>query len=383
MARTPMRRTALVILLSICTIAVVGAFGAIVRQSWITNSATTDNVDLEAQGAAILHEMTSLLGELVEAQSTAVRGEAVDQESLRNTLAETAQLDQQFGVALQTRQRLSDLTAAIDNAITRAETGRAAYDTYTGLVTLAVDLIRRIGDTSHLIHDPDLDSYYLMEAAIIRLPDAIVLAGRATDLVTLAGGKKLEGEDAVRAAVARFGVSAAAEKVNDGLAKSVESTSLSTLGSSIAERLDAFKAAADAFAPPTMLAELAGTVEADVLAANARRVYAAANPLAHRLLGELQVLLDQRQAKLATEWRFTAIASTLAAVFGLVMLLLVFNRTRTGAADGVADRGSGAARLDDLPVGSMTYARELLEAEELVHLGRAVRARPRGNGDAR
>jgi len=382
-ARPKIRRTARIILLSSCTLAVAGLFGAVVRQSWLTNSEAAEVVSMEAQGAEILHPMTTLLGEMVKAQSTAVRGEQVDAEGLRKALASVAEVDQKFGVALQTSERLDGLMAQVETAITRGETGRAAYDTYTGLVTLTRDLIRRIGDTSHLIHDPDLDSYYLMDAAIVRLPAAMVFAGRASDLVTLAGGKALEGEDVVRAAVARFGVSAAAEEVNDGLTKSVDFTSRSALGANIAERLDAFRAAADAFAPPTMLAELANTVNAATLAANANRVYAAANPLGHRLLGELQALLEERQAKLAADWRFTAVAGGLVTVIGLVMLwLLATRRTRTGPADSV-DVPSRSTPGDDLPVGSLTYARELFEAEELVHVGRAVRTRTRGNGDAR
>jgi len=382
-ARPKVRRTARIILLSTCTLAVAGLFGAVVRQSWLTNSTTAEIVSAEAQGAAILHPMTTLLSELVKAQSTAVRGDKVENAGLRKALNSVAELDQVHGVALQTRERLSGLTAQVETALTRGESGRAAYDTYTGLVTIALDMMRRIGDTSHLIHDPDLDSYYLMDAAIVRLPGAVVLAGRASDLVTLAGGKVLEGEDAVRAAVARFGVSAAAEEVNDGLTKSVNFTARSVLGANIAERLDSFKAAADAFAPPTMLADLATEVDAAILAANASRVYAAATPLAHTLLHELEALLEQRQAKLAAEWRFTAVAGGLVTVIGLVMLwLLAMRRTRTGSAD-TADAHSRSASGDDLPGGSLTYARELFEAEELVHVGRAVRTRTRGNGDAR
>ena len=239
---------------------------------------------------------------------------------------------------------------------------------------LAVDLIRRIGDTSHLIHDPDLDSYYLMDAAIVRLPDAVVLAGRAADLVALAGGAALEGEDAVRAAVARFGVSDAAEQVQAGLSKSVEVTdAVRCSASNITERLDAFKAAADAFAPPTMLSDLAGEVDAATLADNASRVAATANPLAHRLLGELQALLEERATTLDGERRFTAISAAAAGV----------DRARAAVAAAHAAPPAGAPRAgrrrvratpDDLPVGSLAYARDILDAEELVQAGRAARA---------
>jgi hypothetical protein len=326
-----------------------------------------------------------VLANMVQAQSAAVRGERVDAAALRKALASVGELDEEYGEQLQTHQRLTDLAAQVESAVARNPTGREAYATYSALVTLTVDLIRRIGDTSHLIHDPDLDSYYLMEAAIIRLPDAVVLAGKASDLVTLAGGSALAGEDAVKAAVARFGVSTAAEAVNAGVTKSVNYTARAELGSNIAARLDSFKAAADTFAPPTMLAELSNPVEAASLAANARRVSAAASPLAHLLLGELQALLSQRNNNLVSQWRFTAIAAGAAGVLYVVIVwVLLFPRLRpTTPVEGPGEITAGHARLDDLPLGSLTYARELLDAEELVNAGRAGKVRKRGDGDAR
>ena len=266
----------------------------------------------------------------------------------------------------------------------RKPTGQDGYEVYSDLVTLTLNLTRQIGDTSHLAHDPDLDSYYVMEAAIVRLPNAVVLAGRAADLVVLSGGKALEGENAVRAAVARFGVSEAAEALNAGLTKSVNSTNRNELGSNIAERLDTFKAAADAFAPPTMLKNLAGEVDSQTLSANARRVYGAANPLAHLLLGELQALLDQRSADLAKQWRFTALAASGIGVIGIVTIwLLIAARQRGEQPENTGEVPGAHARLDNLPLGSLTYARELLDAEEMVHSGRTARPRAWGDGDAR
>jgi hypothetical protein len=363
-----------------CTLAVALLFAGVVRQSWLLNSATADVVRRESHGAEIMHPMTTLVAVLVKTQSAAVRGDRVDAEAVRSALAAVAVVDANYGVELQTRQRLQDLTAKVEAAFDARETGQAAYDQYTGLVKLAVDLQRQVGDASHLIHDTELDSYYLMDAAIIRLPDAMVLAGRASDLVALAGGRTLGDEDAAAAAVARFGVSTAADQVRVGLNKSVNFTARADLGSNITERLDAFQAAADAFAPPTMLKELAGTVDAATLAANAQKVSAAAAPLAHLLLGELQALLDARAAKVSGEWRFTASAAGAIAALGLVMLWLLALTRRRPAADEVAgDPGSA----EDVPVGSLTYARQLLDAEELVHVGRAVKTRPRERDDAR
>jgi hypothetical protein len=314
-----------------CLLAAAGLFGVVGRQSWTSNAAATEVVQLEAKGAEYLHPLTTLLAEMVEAQSVAVRGEQVDVPGLRDTLGEIADLDRRFGGDLQTSQRLADLGRQVDAVAAQNPVGRQAFDTYSGLVTLTVDLIRRVGDTAHLVRDPDLDTYYLMDAAIVRLPDAMVLAGRAADLVELAGGGTLKGEDAIRAAVARFGVSTAAELVNSGLSTSVDVTERSELSSRITERLDAFKAAADAFAPPTMLVELSGSINSETVSANARRVYAAANPLAHRLIGELQVLLAQREDDLAAERLLTLVASGLAGLVLLAIGWVLVSRRWSGA----------------------------------------------------
>jgi hypothetical protein len=248
---------------TVLSLVIAGLFGAVVRQSWLTNSAAAEVVTLEAQGAEFLHPMSTLLSQLVVARSAAVRGAKVSPDDLHEALDEVAKLDAEFGAALQTTTRLTELTKKIDAALARNEVGRAAFATYSGLIRLAVELQLRIGDTSHLVHDPDLDSYYLMEAAIVRLPQAMVYAGEASDLVALSGDEGLRGDDAVKAAVARFGVSAAAEAVTDGLNTSIEFTERSALGGRIAERLDAFKAAAADFAPPNMLNPVAAPVAAD------------------------------------------------------------------------------------------------------------------------
>ncbi len=375
MTRSSGRPTARTVVVGICAIAVAGLFASVARQAWTTNAVSAEVVQTEINGTLVLHPMTTLLSELVGAQSAAVRGERVTTDAVREALNELAVLNGESSDSLRIGQRLTDLTSQIESAFARAETGRAAYETYSSLVSLAVEMFRLVGDSSHLIHDPDLDSYYLMDAAIIRLPDAIVYAGRAADLVALAGGVALTGEDQVRAAVARFGVAYDAERVSAGLTTTVDFTARSELGTNVAERLDAFRAAADAFAPPTMLQELATTVDAATMAANARRVSAAANSLAHRLLSELQALLDVRARALVQEQRFTAVASAAVALIGFALLwLAIAGRPRRRPT-----QRFGAIPVDDLEVGSMAATREMVDAEAMAHAGRGPR---RGNGNA-
>lgn len=334
------------VVIMICLVTVAALFGAVVRQSWSATSRAAEVVRLEAAGAAMMHPMTTLLTELVTAQSAAVRGSEVDQASVRSALSRLQGADARYGTALQTSQRLRDLATQIDAAFQADDTGRAAYQRYSSVIDLALDLIREIGDSSHLVHDPDLDSYYLMDAAIVRLPDAMVYAGRAADLVALAEpGTELTGEDAVRAAVARFNVANDAQMVSVGLKTSVDNTERSELGSNIVELLDAFQAAADAFAPPTMLQELATVVQARVMAENASAVFTAAQALAHLLLSELEALLAARAESLAQQQRVIAVATVAGAVLIVVITWLVGlpgrRRADGGRTDDRRDRTTG------------------------------------------
>jgi hypothetical protein len=379
-------RSKRIAILGVVAALIVGLFGLVVRQSLGANADATRLVDQEQDGAALLHPMTSVLGALVAAQSTAVRGEVVDAASVRTAFAAVTDEDAEHGVELGTHERLADLTTQVNAALARPLTGRDAYDTYSGLVTLAVALMKQIGDRSNLIHDPELDSYYLMDAAIIRLPEAVTLAGRAADLVVLADGQPLSGEDAVRAAVARFGVSDAAEQLDTGLTLAVASTDRDSLGTNIADTLDTFNDAARNFSPPTMLAELSSTVDAGILGANARRVSAAATPLAHRLLFELQALLTARTTKLTNQLELTLLASAFAGLLGIFMLYLlalgssparpVLHPSSTG------DISARDARGSELPAEQLSYARQRLNSGGLVEVGRGGPGGPGRFGDS-
>jgi hypothetical protein len=363
------RKTQRYVVMSLCVVVIVGLVGIVVRQSLAINSNSRHTVREEQEGADLLHPMTAVLGELVTAQSAAVRDEAVNAAAVRQALAAVASEDDQHGPGLGTHDLFVDLRTKVEAELVKGETGRAAFDAYSSLVTLAVGLMKQIGDRSDLIHDPDLDSYYLMDAAVLQLPVAVVLAGRASDLVALANGRPLQGEDAIRAAVARFGVSDSAEKVDGDLTITVATTERAELGGNIASSLDTFKDVADAFSPPTMLLELSSTVDASTLAANARRVSAAATPLAHRLLYELQELLDARAARLATELRITAVSTALAGLLLLVLVYLVL----VGNSKPVVPSEAPPAEAAPWAGGGPGVARHRGEPDDLVAAGRSGR----------
>jgi hypothetical protein len=347
----------IVVIVGACSLAIAGLFGTVLRQTWQAGTADAGVAKAERSGVVYLHTMVGLIGQLVETQSAAVRGAPVDAAVLRKSLSGVATADRSVGGALGVQQRFADLRDRVEAALSRADHGREAYQTYTDLVALAVDLADQVGDSSHLIHDQDLDSYYVMDSALIRLPNAMVFAGRAADLVTLAGGTELAGDDAIRAAVARYDVATAGEQVTAGLNKSIEATSRAALGTDIALQLDAFRAAVDAFAPPTMLAQLAGSVKAADLAAGAHQVFETALPLAHKLLSELDALLAARQQAIAAHQRFMKEAAGAAGAVGLVLVLVTLvqwrRRRSYRAASGPVEPTGLRGQMDPDPVGAL------------------------------
>jgi hypothetical protein len=385
-ATSTTRRTLRLVLLTVCALAIVALVGTIVRQSAQTNSTASRLVGSERDGAAALHPMLALVGDLVDAQSAAVRGASTAdaEKSITTAIDQITGVDPEYGVKMQNSQAITDISNQIHSIEARNLTGRVAYDAYSGLVTLALNLMRHTADTSHLIHDPEVDSYFVMDSAVNRLPDALVYAGRAADLVALGGGSALIGSDGVSAAVARFYVSNSASQVSSGLNQSIDFTSNEALGGNIADRLDQFMAAAAAFAPPTMLEQMSEQIsDPTTLAADARKVYATALSLAHFLIFQLQTLLTQRQSGLVGQWRFTETAVGLAVLIALAILwLLIIGRPHGSHARGALIGETGdEARANPL-VSPLTDAQLLLDQEELVHVGRAVRPRARGRGDA-
>jgi hypothetical protein len=333
----------------VASLVAVGAFAEGLRRSWVDTGSAATVAASERQGIVYLHPMVALIGKLGDAQSAAVRGDRVDDAVVRKAVASVATADQKVGRALGTSQRFTDLRGRIEAALTGGATGRTAYQTYSDVMALTIDLFRQVGDESQLIHDQDLDSYYVMVAAVEQLPDAIVNAGRAADLVALAGSSQLQGDDAIRAAVARYSVATDGEQVTAGVNKAVNATTDPELGTSVAQPLDTFRAAVDAFAPPTMLAQLAGAVDAANLAAGAHQVFTAAVPLAHRLLYSLDDLLAARQAGIRGQQQFIERTAGLGGAAWLVLLVLLVAVRRRPAMAPTAPAATGPtpARQED------------------------------------
>jgi len=118
-----------------------------------------------------------------------LRAEATEVERAINALT---QIDAQLGGHLQftdegldkryrshcrvghVREAWQNLTSTIGNATAEGMMPQAVQGQYDSLVATVRAMITHAGDTSNLILDPDLDSYYLMDVTLLALPQAQV-----------------------------------------------------------------------------------------------------------------------------------------------------------------------------------------------------------------
>jgi hypothetical protein len=251
----------------------------------------------ERRGAAYLGPLIRLLSVTTDAQSRAVSGKPVDPAPVRAAIAEIDQVDARLGDRLRTTERWTTIRTIVQD-----RTGHAwprpteAYTQYSDLVTQLMELNRKVGDASRLILDPELDSYYVMSAALLRIPDILVDSGRYTDLSVLAEASGLPDRDsAAQLTAARNRVATNAIDLSDGLVKAFGSTASSTLGPGLTRPLDNFRTAVDAVAPSNSLLAPAPERSPTDLESDQDELQRRSLELQEAALGELDRLLVARQ----------------------------------------------------------------------------------------
>jgi methyl-accepting chemotaxis protein len=90
-------------------------------------------------------------------------------------------VDLQLGNTLKTTTKWSDLKQKWQEAKNRLPV-QESLDTQSATIDDLISLMLHVGDTSKLITDPVLDSYYLMDAVVTKLPATIANSAKARDL---------------------------------------------------------------------------------------------------------------------------------------------------------------------------------------------------------
>ena len=361
--------------------ALVIPFGYTFMQFWNASGDDLTFTQRERAGVEYIRPLTKLVGVLTDAQTATVAGARSNAGALRGAVAAVDSADRQHGGTLGTEERWANLSQRLSQLADSSVTGRQAYATYSESIDLTLALMAKAGDTSNLILDPQLDSYYLMDTTLLRLPAMLVDSGRLVDLARLGGG---EGDSSAAAQVlaARDRVAASATAIDVGLKKSFDATGSSTLGPSLLGHVDRLRSVTAEIAPSTSLIDLpVSLTDVDRVAGARDRMRDAAIQLDDATLTELDGLLVIRQDGIDRQRTGVLVAILIAAlVGGCVLWSRLPERGRyededeeylepAGHRKGVA--GSSEGEGDEAP--ELMDARQLLSQGELVRVGRAVR----------
>ena len=110
-------------------------------------------------------------------------------QAIQAAVAAVDQVDTKLGGTLQATAMWGPLRSKIATVIaTQPSDPAQTLTAWSGLTAGTVGLITQAGNTSNLILDPDLDSFYVMDALIVKTPALIDSAGLAGDRELLMGG---------------------------------------------------------------------------------------------------------------------------------------------------------------------------------------------------
>ena len=107
---------------------------------------------------------------------------ATARQAVNTAIASVDHADAQVGQQLQVSKEWAGLRARILQATQKQQPAATALDTYNKLLTDALMLVTNAGNNSNLILDPDLDSFYVMDEWITKLPPLMETIGRTSDL---------------------------------------------------------------------------------------------------------------------------------------------------------------------------------------------------------
>ena len=145
----------------------------------------------ERRGVEALGPATDLVVATVRARSDAVRAALAHRPpppaalaQMRTALARADAADRQVGAALGTRAAWRDARATVSHILDgakRPDTATATLASFTIAVDVATSWVVEVGNASKLVLDPDLDSYYVMDAVVTKAPAVAAAAGFGAD----------------------------------------------------------------------------------------------------------------------------------------------------------------------------------------------------------
>src|SRR5262245_41420430 len=172
-------RLLLIYLLSLVSVAVL-AYSLVAEKNIAIEIANK-----ELRGSAYVAVVRQALLTLIEERRPSASSPSYRQSARRTALQDLASAveaaERQFGQDMGTVGEAYRLTSLLRQL---SEYDEANLEVQRSARAAASRLISRIGDSSNLILDPELDSYYMMSIVMLRLPQLVTTAVDLTDAAT-------------------------------------------------------------------------------------------------------------------------------------------------------------------------------------------------------
>ncbi len=213
----------------------------VVQRYASSQNASRDFSALELTGMDYVEPAFALEVTLVDARSAAVAGEPVDTEAVRAAIADLEVVDEAIGQQVAASEAWSTLRPEIESLLSSSPSDPTeAFAAWSSVVNQSAALVSTAADGSNLTLDPDLDSFYLMDAATTKTPALIAAVGVMRDVEFL--DPEVHRDDATIASVR---IDDAVGAITAGFGKTVGATADSTVASEVeaatAALLDAYE----------------------------------------------------------------------------------------------------------------------------------------------
>ncbi|HWH95188.1 MAG TPA: HAMP domain-containing protein, partial [Baekduia sp.] len=328
-------------------------------------------IDFSAQeqvGVRALGPANDLVVAAVRARSAAVGAALRHRDApagqlaaLRRAVAANDAADHEVGTALGARaawaKARKQILAVLDGGAGTSAAG--ALDAYSGAVDAAVGWVTEVGNASNLILDPDLDSFYVMDALVTKAPAIAAAAGLGADrqlaLAELPDGGTMS--DHIELAAQAGAVSANLEALLGGLKTSYGATADPTLKSRIAAPAGAMGSASRTLGVD--LARAARTTDGSVSdPVSAAATVSAVAAFEHATTPALAALLGARVDRFRAAERRVLIGCALALLVALILFAALWRSlvralrrltvVARAAAEGDLSKDAHLARRDEL-----------------------------------
>ena len=143
----------------------------------------------------------------------------LEQSQVEDDIKAIDAVDQSLGVTLKTSEQWLALKAKWQILKGKLlSISSQGFDAHTALIADVISLIAHVGDTSNLILDPVLDSYYLMDAVVTELPTEIEQTARARDLgVEMMTDKKVSAAEKAQLTILSSSIASPNSAVHRGI----------------------------------------------------------------------------------------------------------------------------------------------------------------------